>query len=108
MHEISKQITKDARVQIYSWIDSWEIEDGAKAQLRDAVTHPYVTDAIAVFPDIHQGYGIPVGTAFVTDQVVVPNAVGVDIGCGVSALRTGITLDEEHDHAFWHDWANRV
>ncbi len=109
MEEISQQITKNARVPINSWIPYWEIEEGAQAQLRDAVTHPYVTEHMAVFPDIHQGYGIPVGTAFVTEGVVIPNAVGVDIGCGIAATRLDLLYDaEKHDARFWGAWANKV
>lgn len=106
MQEISQQITKNARVPIYSWIPYWEIEDGAQAQLRDAVTHPHVTGHIATFPDIHQGYGLPVGTAMVTKGVVLPNAVGVDIGCSVLAVGTDLQYDP--NAAFWRWWADEV
>ena len=47
-------------------------------------------------PDSHQGYGMPIGGVIATDGVVIPNAVGVDIGCGMCAVKTSLTsLDTE-------------
>jgi tRNA-splicing ligase RtcB len=46
---------------------------------------------IAIMPDCHQGYGMPIGGVMATNNVVVPNAVGVDIGCGVQAVSTSVS-----------------
>jgi tRNA-splicing ligase RtcB len=46
---------------------------------------------VAVMPDAHQGYGMPIGGVMATSEVVIPNAVGVDIGCGMCAVRTSLT-----------------
>jgi len=39
-------------------------------------------------PDTHQGYGMPIGGVMATNKVIIPNAVGVDIGCGMCAVKT--------------------
>jgi tRNA-splicing ligase RtcB len=59
-------------------------------------------------PDCHQGYGIPVGSIMVTERSVIPNAVGVDIGCGVAAFTTGLKLVPSMDKAFWRNWSGQV
>lgn len=96
------------RVPIKCWLPVEEIEQGAMAQLRNAAEHPEAIEHIAVMPDCHQGYGIPVGSIFVTEGSVIPNAVGVDIGCGVGAYPTGVTLDESMDKSYWRSWGGRV
>jgi tRNA-splicing ligase RtcB len=48
---------------------------------------------VAVMPDAHKGYGMPIGTMLATDDAVVPYAVGFDIGCGMIAARTGLRAD---------------
>ncbi|NTU68963.1 MAG: RtcB family protein, partial [Chlorobiaceae bacterium] len=52
---------------------------------------PFLRNHVALMPDCHQGYGMPIGGVIATDNVIIPNAVGVDIGCGMIAIRTSIT-----------------
>ena len=56
------------------------IEEGAFTQMNTAMRLPVAT-AGAVMPDAHQGYGLPIGGVLATDNVIIPYAVGVDIGC---------------------------
>jgi tRNA-splicing ligase RtcB len=99
----------DIRVPIKSWLPAPEIEAGAMDQLRAAANHPEAGSHIAVMPDCHVGYGITIGAVFPTVNAVIPNAVGVDIGCGVAALPTGVTLDpEKMNKNFWRKWSGRV
>jgi tRNA-splicing ligase RtcB len=96
-------------VPVKTWLPREEIEPGALDQLRDAATHPDVSTLIAVMPDCHVGFGVTIGSVFPTEAAVVPNAVGVDIGCGVCAVNTGIAYDRERmDKLFWRDWSGRV
>lgn len=62
------------------WLD--DIEDGALKQAGNLAKLPFAFRHIAIMPDAHQGYGMPIGGVMATQGVVVPNAVGVDIGCG--------------------------
>ena len=92
----------DYRVPIRSWLPEDEIEPAAMAQLENAARHPEAAEAVAVMPDCHVGYGVTIGCVFPTRDAVVPNAVGVDIGCGVCAVNTGLRYDRERmPKAFW-------
>jgi tRNA-splicing ligase RtcB len=68
-----------------------DIEAGALAQAKNLANLPFVFRHIAIMPDAHQGYGMPIGGVMAAKDVVVPNAVGVDIGCGMCAVRTSLT-----------------
>lgn len=75
------------------FLPEWELEAGARAQIEATSKHPYVNGPIAIMPDAHQGYGVAIGTVMVTQNVIIPNAVGVDIGCGVSFTNTNVPID---------------
>jgi tRNA-splicing ligase RtcB (3'-phosphate/5'-hydroxy nucleic acid ligase) len=76
------------RIPIKMWLD--DIEPGALQQAKDIANLPYAAHHVAVMPDCHQGFGMPIGGVLATRGVVIPNAVGVDIGCGMCALRTSL------------------
>jgi len=67
------------------------VEDSAKEQIENLSKLPFAFHHIAIMPDVHMGYGMPIGGVLATDGVVVPNAVGVDIGCGMCAVETSLT-----------------
>ncbi len=75
------------------WIDS--IEEGALKQAHNLANLPFVFRHIAIMPDAHLGYGMPIGGVMATKGVVVPNAVGVDIGCGMCAMKTGLRMPDQ-------------
>ena len=64
---------------------------GALEQAKNLANLPFAYKWIAIMPDSHVGYGMPIGAIMATNQVVVPNAVGVDIGCGMVAVKTNLT-----------------
>jgi len=73
-----------------------DLEQGALEQAKNLANLPFVFKHIAIMPDSHQGYGMPIGGVMAADKVVVPNAVGVDIGCGMCAVKTSLTdIDQE-------------
>ena len=82
----------DFNVPVKSWCK--DIEDGAMAQAADLARHPVVFCHVALMPDCHQGYGMPIGGVIACTDAVIPNAVGVDIGCGMGAVRTSIDVSE--------------
>lgn len=84
-----KQIVTTEKIPIKLWLD--DIEDGAMGQARNLANLPFVYKHIAVMPDAHFGYGMPIGGVMATEGVIIPNAVGVDIGCGMCALKTSLT-----------------
>ena len=71
-----------------------DLEDGAMQQARNLANLPFTYKHVALMPDAHFGYGMPIGGVLATDGVVIPNAVGVDIGCGMIALETSINFDD--------------
>ena len=77
------------KIPIKLWLE--DIEDGALEQAKNLANLPFAFKHIAIMPDSHQGYGMPIGGILVTKDVVIPNAVGVDIGCGMCAVKTSLT-----------------
>lgn len=77
---------------IKAWVkNKWDIEPGAMTQALNLSQLPFLHKHVALMPDVHQGYGMPIGGVIATDGVVIPNAVGVDIGCGMLACKTSFT-----------------
>ena len=81
------------------YIKSWcsEPEAGALEQAMNIAQLPFAFGHVALMPDAHQGFGMPIGGVLATQGVVIPNAVGVDIGCGMLACQTALqamTKDE--------------
>ncbi len=65
-----------------------DIDDWAREQVENLASLPFVYHHIALMPDCHGGMGMPIGGVLPTNDVVIPNAVGVDIGCGMCAVKT--------------------
>ncbi|EEP69957.1 hypothetical protein MCAG_00284 [Micromonospora sp. ATCC 39149] len=78
------------RAPVRVWTDPYDIEPQAAQQLRNIGALPWV-EGVAVMPDVHFGKGATVGSVIAMRQAVSPAAVGVDIGCGMSAVRTSLT-----------------
>lgn len=83
-----REITTE-QIPVKLWIK--DIEEGALQQALDLANLRIAYSHIAIMPDSHQGYGMPIGGILATEDAVVPNAVGVDIGCGMCSLRTSLT-----------------
>src|SRR5437868_13203074 len=64
------------------------IEPEAQRQILNTASMPFIFKHVAVMPDCHYGKGATVGTVLATKGAVIPAAVGVDIGCGMIAVRT--------------------
>lgn len=77
-------------------IKSWcaDIDEMALKQAQDLAMHPVVFRHVALMPDCHPGYGMPIGGVIAALDAVIPNAVGVDIGCGMGSLKTNIAVSE--------------
>ncbi|MFI6820114.1 RtcB family protein [Micromonospora sp. NPDC050187] len=84
------------RAPVRVWTDPYAIEAQALRQLRNIGALPWV-EGVAVMPDVHFGKGATVGSVIAMRQAVSPAAVGVDIGCGMSAVRTSLTASDLPD-----------
>nr|BFD93588.1 RtcB family protein [Kitasatospora sp. Xyl93] len=84
------------RVPIRMWTDPATVEGQAMQQLRNISSLPWL-HGLAVMPDVHLGKGATVGSVIAMDGAVCPAAVGVDIGCGMSAVKTSLTAKDLPD-----------
>jgi tRNA-splicing ligase RtcB len=87
---LNYQTLAGTRAPVRVWTDPWSIEPEAARQLRNIGSLPWV-EGVAVMPDVHYGKGATVGSVIAMRQALAPAAVGVDIGCGMSAVRTNLT-----------------
>lgn len=79
------------------WAHEHEIEPQAVQQIRNVAALPWV-HGLRIMPDVHLGVGATIGTVIASKSAIVPSAVGVDIGCGVNAVKTSLTLEDVHAH----------
>ncbi len=86
-----KYINEENSLVIKSWCNN--IEEGALKQAKNLAKLPFAFKQICLMPDTHQGYGMPIGGVMATKGYVVPNAVGVDIGCGMCAVKTSLLAE---------------
>jgi tRNA-splicing ligase RtcB len=84
------------RALVRVWTDPRSIEPEAARQLRNVGSLPWV-EGVAVMPDVHFGKGATVGSVIAMRNALAPAAVGVDIGCGMSAVRTSLTAEDLPD-----------
>jgi tRNA-splicing ligase RtcB len=86
-----------AGVPLKLWDSAGPFEPGAMQQLRNVASLPFIFKHVAGMPDVHWGKGATVGSVIATKAAIVPAAVGVDIGCGMMAVRTTLTSDQLPD-----------
>ena len=88
---IARELTQ-GRVPVKIW--ARELETTAQRQLENVAQLPIVHGHIAAMPDVHAGIGATVGSVIPTLRAIIPSAVGVDIGCGVNAVRLSLAADD--------------
>lgn len=81
----------DGAAPIKMWTRGVPVEDGARRQLANTASMPFIFKHLAVMPDVHYGLGSTVGSVIPTKNAIIPAAVGVDIGCGMMAVKTSMT-----------------
>ena len=90
-----KKRIESEKIPLLLWLD--DLDPDALQQAKNIANLPFAFHHVAIMPDAHVGYGMPIGGVLATQGVVVPNAVGVDIGCGMCAVKTDIqevTIDQ--------------
>jgi tRNA-splicing ligase RtcB len=85
-----------AKARTLMWANEWEVESQAVQQIRNVGALPWV-DELRVMPDVHLGVGATIGTVIGSTSAICPSAVGVDIGCGVNAVKTSLKRDDVAD-----------
>lgn len=81
-------------VEIKMWTEGVPVESEAIDQLRNISAHPGIFKHIAVMPDVHVGNGATVGSVIATKGTIIPAAVGVDLGCGIIAVRISLKASQ--------------
>ena len=71
-----------------------EVDENAINQITNLTTLPFLFHHLAIMPDVHAGKGMPIGGVLACEGAVIPNAVGVDIGCGMCAVKTNWSVEE--------------
>lgn len=90
-------IREDGGVPIKIWTN--DVEDAALVQLKNLSRLPFIAkNGVAAMPDVHAGFGSTVGSVIATDKAVIPAAVGVDIGCGMNAVRLSLKASDLPDN----------
>jgi len=83
---------------IRAWTEGVPVDESALQQLRNVASLPFVKPYVAAMPDVHFGLGATVGSVIPTEGAIIPAAVGVDIGCGMKAVRTSLTASDLPDN----------
>lgn len=85
---------------IKMWTQGVAVEEAAKKQLINTASLPFIYKWLAVMPDVHLGKGATIGSVIPTKGAIIPAAVGVDIGCGMMAVKTTLTASDLPDNLF--------
>lgn len=93
MNEITLPVALPGADDTLMWADPSTVEHAALNQIRDVASMPW-TAKVRVMPDVHYGKGATVGSVIAMRGAVSPSAVGVDIGCGMSAIPTSLTVSD--------------
>lgn len=81
-------------INIKAWTKGVLFEDEARKQVQMMASLPFIHKHIAIMPDVHAGKGSTVGSVIPTKGAIVPSTVGVDLGCGVVAVRTSLNAKD--------------
>lgn len=82
---------------IKSWTKGVHFESQARDQLKNIASLPFIHKHVAAMPDVHLGKGATVGSVIATKGAIIPAAVGVDIGCGMNAVRLSLSAKDLPD-----------
>lgn len=92
------QVIKTEKGLVKAWIDGVDLADNAKEQLVNVANMPFIYKHVAAMPDVHWGMGATIGSVIATKGAIIPAAVGVDIGCGMMAIRISLKASQLPDN----------
>jgi len=98
MTERSYEFDNSQKHPIKMWTKGVQVEEGAKAQLHNIASMPFIHSHVAVMPDVHWGMGATIGSVIATTGAIIPAAVGVDLGCGMMAVKTTLKASDMPDN----------
>lgn len=97
-HNEFQLLEAENRAPIKMWTHGVPVEPEAREQLLNTAKMPFIFKHLAVMPDVHLGKGSTIGSVIPTKGAIIPAAVGVDIGCGMIAVRTSLTASDLPDN----------
>ena len=77
------------KVPVFNWCS--DLEENTMEQIENLAQLPFLHKRVCIMPDAHFGFGMPIGGVVALENVISPNMVGVDIGCGMCAIKTSLT-----------------
>lgn len=83
-----KKVITTEKIPIKLWLD--DIDNDTLRQAKNLANLPFAYRHVSIMPDSHVGFGMPIGGVFASQDYIIPNAVGVDIGCGMCAVKTSL------------------
>jgi tRNA-splicing ligase RtcB len=92
------EVIETGYAPIKAWVEGVPVEGQARRQLFNIAALPFIHHHVAIMPDVHFGKGATVGSVIATKAAIVPAAVGVDIGCGMMAVRTTLKAGDLPDN----------
>ena len=98
MSEVNYNVDSSQRKPIKAWTKGVLLEESAAQQLRNIASMPFIHSHVAAMPDVHWGMGATVGSVIATKGAIIPAAVGVDLGCGMMAVKTTLRADQMPDN----------
>jgi tRNA-splicing ligase RtcB len=96
MNQYEVMKTNDGLVKM--WTRGVQVEEAARAQLARVADMPFIHKWVAVMPDVHLGVGATIGSVIPTSKAIIPAAVGVDLGCGMMAMKTSLRASDLPDN----------
>ena len=93
---MKRVITENNSRPIKIWAD--DLDERTEQQLRNVATLPFIHHHVAAMPDVHLGLGATIGSVIPTRDAIIPAAVGVDLGCGMVAVRTSLSASQLPDN----------
>lgn len=86
------------KVPIKAWVDGVDFADNTRDQLVNLASMPFIHKWISSMADCHLGKGCAIGTVLATKKAIIPAAVGVDLGCGMQAIKTSLKAEDLPDN----------
>lgn len=93
-----EQFNAEEGVPVKTWTKGVNLDDNAKQQLLNTASLPIIHKWVAAMPDVHWGMGATIGSVIPTKKAIIPAAVGVDIGCGMMAVKTSLNASQLPDN----------
>lgn len=100
MKSTYQQLSAPNSAPVKMWPNGVPVEPEARNQLLNTAKMPFIFKHLAVMPDVHLGKGSTIGSVIPTRGAIIPAAVGVDIGCGMIAVRTSLMAGDLPDNLY--------